>query len=51
MDALTFTTARAGQQFLAIAETAGVDVADLQGGGALIAAVGPVTRAALEAEG
>ena len=51
VDALTFTTARAGQQFLAIAETAGVDVADLQGGGALIAAVGPVTRAALEAEG
>ena len=51
VDALTFTTARAGQQFLAIAETAGVDVADLQRGGALIAAVGPVTKAALEAEG
>jgi uroporphyrinogen-III synthase len=51
IDALTFTTARAGQQFLAIAETAGVDVEDLRRGGALIAAVGPVTRAALEAEG
>jgi uroporphyrinogen-III synthase len=51
VDALTFTTARAGRQFLAIAETAGGDVADLQRGGALIAAVGPVTKAALEAEG
>jgi uroporphyrinogen-III synthase len=51
IDALTFTTARAGQQFLAIAETAGVDVEDLARGGALVAAVGPVTQAALEAEG
>lgn len=51
LDAIAFTTARAGQHFLAIAETAGIDARDLQRGGALIAAVGPVTRAALESEG
>lgn len=51
LDAITFTTARAGQQFVAIAESAGVGVDDLRRGGALIAAVGRVTRAALEAEG
>lgn len=51
LDAITFTTARAGQHFVAIAESVGVSPADLRRGGALIAAVGRVTRAALEAEG
>ncbi|MGD9695574.1 MAG: uroporphyrinogen-III synthase [Thermoleophilia bacterium] len=51
IDAITFTTARAAQHFLAIAETAGIDARDLQRGGALMAAVGPVTQAALESEG
>lgn len=51
LDAITFTTARAGQHFVAIAQSIGVTPADLRRGGALIAAVGRVTGAALEAEG
>jgi uroporphyrinogen-III synthase len=49
--ALTFTSAQAGRQFVALAEDAGVAPEDLRAGGALIVAVGPVTRAALEAGG
>jgi uroporphyrinogen-III synthase len=49
--AITFTSAQAARQFVALAEDAGVGPAELRAGGALIAAVGPVTRAALEAGG
>jgi len=49
--ALTFTSAQASRQFIALAEDAGVGPAELRARGALIAAVGPVTRAALEAAG
>jgi uroporphyrinogen-III synthase len=51
LDAVTFTTARAARQFVAIAEADGIDVEDLRRGGALMVAVGEVTRAALEDEG
>jgi uroporphyrinogen-III synthase len=49
--AMTFTSAQAARQFAALAEDAGVGPEELRAGGALIAAVGPVTRAALEAAG
>jgi uroporphyrinogen-III synthase len=49
--AVTFTSAQAARQFVALAEDVGVGPAELRAGGALIAAVGPVTRAALEAGG
>jgi uroporphyrinogen-III synthase len=51
IDALTFTSAQAATQFAALAEAAGLEPADLRAGGALVAAIGPVTRAALEREG
>jgi uroporphyrinogen-III synthase len=51
LDAVTFTTARAARQFVAIAEAEGIDAEDLRAGGALMVAVGEVTRAALEEEG
>jgi uroporphyrinogen-III synthase len=51
VDALTFTSAQAATQFAALAETAGLEPADLRSGGALVAAIGPVTRAAVEAGG
>lgn len=46
--ALTFTSAQAVHGFTAIAERAGLDPGRLAAGGALVVAVGPVTRAALE---
>jgi uroporphyrinogen-III synthase len=49
--ALTFTSAQAARQLVALAEADGIEAAELAAGGALVAAVGPVTRAALEAEG
>ena len=49
--AITFTSAQAARQFVALAEDAGIGPAELRAGGALVAAVGPVTRAALEAGG
>jgi len=49
--AITFTSARSARQFAALAEDAGVGPAELRAGGALVASVGPVTRAALEAAG
>jgi len=49
--AITFTSAQSARQFAALAEDAGVGPAELRAGGALIASVGPVTRAALEAAG
>ena len=51
LDAVTFTTARAVRQLVAIAEAEGIDADDLRRGGALMVAVGEVTRAALEEEG
>lgn len=51
LDALTFTSAQAARQFVVLAEAAGIDAADITRGGALVASVGPVTSAALEAEG
>jgi uroporphyrinogen-III synthase len=51
VDALTFTSAQAATQFAALTEAAGMDPAELRAGGALVAAIGPVTRAALEGEG
>jgi uroporphyrinogen-III synthase len=51
LGALTFTSALAARQFVGIAEDAGVDTADLDACPALIVAVGPVTRAALEGDG
>ncbi|MEW6583737.1 MAG: uroporphyrinogen-III synthase, partial [Actinomycetota bacterium] len=51
LDALTFTSAQAARQFVVLAECAGVDVEALRASGVTIAAVGPVTRAALEAAG
>ncbi|MBI2684529.1 MAG: uroporphyrinogen-III synthase [Actinobacteria bacterium] len=51
LDALTFTSAQAAVQFVEIAERGGVDVSAIRAGGALISAVGPVTRAALVAHG
>jgi uroporphyrinogen-III synthase len=51
LDALTFTSALAATQFLALAEAAGVEPADLRRRGVLIASVGPVTRRALEDAG
>ncbi len=47
LDALTFTSVQAVYGFVAIAERAGVDIAAIGAGGALIVAVGPVTRDAL----
>lgn len=49
--AVTFTSALAARQFVGIAEDAGVDAGALNDCPALIVAVGPVTRAALEADG
>jgi len=51
LDALTFTSAQAASQFAALAEEAGVDAGAIARAGVLIAAVGPVTRAALERAG
>lgn len=47
LDALTFTSAHAVHGFVALAERAGIDVAAIGTQGALIVAVGPVTRDAL----
>ena len=47
LHALTFTSAHAVHGFVALAERAGVDIGAVGTGGALIVAVGPVTRAAL----
>jgi len=47
LDALTFTSAHAVHGFVALAERAGVEVGAISTGGALIVAVGPVTREAL----
>jgi uroporphyrinogen-III synthase len=49
--AITFTSAQSARQFAALAEDAGIGPAELRAGRALIAAVGPVTRAALQAAG
>ena len=49
--AVTFTSAIAAHQFVAIADDAGMNAEDLNTSGALTVAVGPVTRDALEAEG
>jgi uroporphyrinogen-III synthase len=51
LGALTFTSAQAARQFVVLAEAAGVDPPDLTAAGTLVAAVGPVTREALEGEG
>jgi len=51
IDAITFTSALAATQFAALTEAAGHDPADIRAGGALVAAIGPVTREALEREG
>lgn len=51
VDAITFTSANAAHGFAAIIERAGVDAAAIAGSGTLIAAVGPVTRAALASHG
>lgn len=51
LDALTFTSAHAVHGFVALAERAGVDVRAIGTGGALIVAVGPVTRDALREHG
>ncbi len=47
LDALTFTSAHAVHGLVALAERAGIDVARIGTGGAVIVAVGPVTREAL----
>lgn len=47
LDALTFTSAHAVHGFVALAERAGVSVTAIGATGALITAVGPVTRDAL----
>ena len=47
LDAVTFTSAHAAHGFAALVERAGIDVADVTAAGALIVAVGPVTRDAL----
>jgi uroporphyrinogen-III synthase len=49
--ALTFTSALAVRQWAALAEAAGVEPAALRGSPTLFAAVGPVTRRAMEDEG
>lgn len=49
--AVTFTSALAARQFVGIAEDAGVDAGALNDCPALVVAVGPVTRAALEGDG
>jgi uroporphyrinogen-III synthase len=49
--AVTFTSALAAHQFVAIAEAAGIDAAALDACPALVVAVGPVTADALRAEG
>lgn len=49
--AVTFTSALAARQFVAIAEAAGVDADALNACPALIVAVGPVTADALRADG
>ena len=51
LDAITFTSARAGQQFLALAESADVSAEDIHAGGTLICSIGPVTTAALRDAG
>lgn len=49
--AVTFTSVLAARQFVAIADAAGISAEDLDTSPALMVAVGPVTREALEAEG
>jgi len=51
LEAITFTSAQAARQFAVLAEAEGTEPAQLATCGVLLAAVGPVTRAALEAEG
>lgn len=47
LDSLTFTSAHAVHGFVAVAERADLDVVRIGGSGTVVAAVGPVTRAAL----
>jgi uroporphyrinogen-III synthase len=51
LEAISFTSATAVRQLAVLAEAAGVPTAEIAAGGALIAAVGPVTREAVLAEG
>lgn len=51
IDAITFTSARAARQFVALADECGVDATTIRDSGVLVAAVGPVTRAALNDAG
>jgi uroporphyrinogen-III synthase len=49
--ALTFTSANAVHGFAALVERAGVDLGAVAASGVVVAAVGPVTRAALASHG
>lgn len=51
LDAITFTSAHAVNGFVALAERAGIDAADLAATATLFVAVGPVTREAMLSEG
>jgi uroporphyrinogen-III synthase/sugar diacid utilization regulator/putative methionine-R-sulfoxide reductase with GAF domain len=47
LDALTFTSAQAARQFMALADERGVDSDAINASGVMVVAVGPVTEAAL----